>query len=344
MTLSPTDLSAVRAALLTWFDGSGRALPWRVGPEGRRDPYRVWVSELLLQQAQVARGRVYFERFLEAFPTVQALADAPIEAVLKAWEGCGYYARARNLHRAAGVVVQGGMPTTYAGWLALPGVGPYTAAAVASLALGEARAVNDGNVRRVLARIHGEKHPTEPWVQARADELLDPARPGAWNEAVMDLGATVCTPRAPKCPECPVSAWCAAFRSGQPTAYPAPKVRSAVREVRAVALLLGDAHEAVLERREGTLLGGLMGLPTEVVGEGETPPQALARLSARLVAEVRAELGTVTHAMTHRHVTLTVYTGMGGPTPKRVSGEALSRLDHKALELWTRREGSLFGV
>lgn len=125
---------------------------------------------------------------------MQALADAPLADVLKAWEGCGYYARARNLHRAAQVIAQQGFPEAYGGWLALPGVGPYTAAALSSLTLNETRAVNDGNVRRVLARLHAEPQPTPRWVQAQADALLDPARPGAWNEAVMDLGATVCTP------------------------------------------------------------------------------------------------------------------------------------------------------
>lgn len=342
VTLSPADLPAARAALLAWFGRSGRELPWRVGPEGRRDPYRVWVSEVLLQQTQVARGRVYFERFLTAFPTVQALAEAPTDAVLKAWEGCGYYARARNLHRAAGVIVREGLPTTYDGWRALPGVGPYTAAAVASLACGEARAVNDGNVRRVLARLHGERHPAEAWVQARADELLDPMRPGAFNEAVMDLGATVCTPKVPRCGECPLRTWCGAFASADPAAFPAPKVRAAVREVRAVALLLGDARETVLERREGTLLGGLMGLPTEVLRESEMPQNALARLAERLGAAVTGELGTVTHTMTHRHVTLTVYGGSGGPPRSQVSEAALSRLDHKALGLWERRQAGLF--
>ncbi|MEW6421038.1 MAG: A/G-specific adenine glycosylase [Deinococcota bacterium] len=335
-------LSSLRTVLLAWFDRAGRALPWRVGPEGRRDPYRVWVSEVLLQQTQVARGRVYFERFLEAFPTVEALAAAPIEAVLKVWEGCGYYARARNLHQAAGVLAREGMPTTYEGWRALPGVGPYTAAAVASLACGEVRAVNDGNVRRVLARLYGERQPTEAWVQARADELLDPARPGAFNEAVMDLGATVCTPKRPQCGECPLRAWCVAVQSGDPAAFPAPKVRAAVREVRAVALLLGDAREAVLERREGALLGGLMGLPTEELREGESERAALARLAARLGANVAGELGTVTHGMTHRRVTLTVYGGVGGPARTRVAEAALPRLDHKALALWEKRQASLF--
>ena len=334
----------VRAALLAWFDAHARDLPWRAGAEGRRDPYRVWVSEILLQQTQVARGLTYYDRFLAAFPTVQALAAAPEADVLKAWEGCGYYARARNLHRAAKEVAERGFPAAYAGWLALPGVGPYTAAAVSSLTLGEARAVNDGNVRRVLARLWAEKTPTDAWVQARADEVLDPARPGAWNEAVMDLGATVCTPRAPRCPECPLAAHCAAFGSGQPTAYPAPKLRAKVREVEGVALLIGDARAAVLERREGSLLGGLMGLPTEERREDEALQDALSRLAARLDAQVGEPLGTVTHGMTHRRMTLHVYaaTAPHAPQSVSVSAAALSRLDQKALALLEAREGSLF--
>lgn len=344
MLPSPTALPELRAALLTWFDRAGRALPWREGPEGRRDPYRVWVSEVLLQQTQVARGRVYFGRFLAAFPTVETLAHAPEAAVLKAWEGCGYYARARNLHRAASLIVREGWPRDHAGWRALPGVGPYTAAAVASLSLGEARAVNDGNVRRVLARLWGEAQPTEAWVQARADRLLDATRPGAWNEALMDLGATVCTPKAPRCGECPLATWCAALATGDPASFPAPKVRAAVSEVRAVTLLLGNVEAAVLERREGTLLGGLMGPPTEVVTEGEAPGAALARLAARLGVTVTGELGTVTHGMTHRRITLTVYTGQGGPARTPVDSVPLSRLDHKALALWREHEAGLFAV
>ncbi|GGR68903.1 A/G-specific adenine glycosylase [Deinococcus seoulensis] len=331
--LAPVDLSAVRAALLAWFDRTGRTLPWRAGPEGARDPYRVWVAEILLQQTQVARGTVYYDRFLTAFPTVQDLAAAPQEAVLKAWEGCGYYARARNLHRAAQQVAQDGFPGSYDGWLALPGVGPYTAAAVSSLALNEARAVNDGNVRRVLARLHAEAQPTPAWVQARADALLDPARPGAWNEAVMDLGATVCTPAAPRCGACPLQGWCAAFASGAPAAYPAPKVRAAVPDVPVVAVLIGTPQRAALERRAGTLLGGLMGLPAEPLASGETPQAALERLCARLNASPGAFLGTLTHVMTHRRVTLHLYAAQADLPRHVVADEALSRLDQKALAL-----------
>ncbi len=225
-------LTPLRRALLTWFDRHARALPWReVGENGQRDPYRVWISEILLQQTQVARGLIYFENFVAHFPSVQALADAPVEAVLKAWEGCGYYARARNLHKAAQIMAEQGVPRDYEGWLALPGVGPYTAAAISSLAFGEARAVNDGNVRRVLARLCAEAQPTDAWVQAQANALLSPTRPGDWNEAVMDLGATLCTPKTPNCPACPLSSFCAAFKTGEPQSYPAPRKRTPVKAV-----------------------------------------------------------------------------------------------------------------
>ncbi|CAM3347594.1 A/G-specific adenine glycosylase [Deinococcus saxicola] len=334
----------LRAALLSWFDASGRELPWRLGTEGARDAYRVWVAEILLQQTQVARGLHYYDRFLEAFPTVQALAEAPTEAVLKAWEGCGYYARARNLHRAAKVIVQNGFPSDYGGWLALPGVGPYTAAAVASLAFAEGRAVNDGNVRRVLARLYGETKPTDAWVQARADALLSPVRPGAWNEAVMDLGATVCTPKAPRCAECPLSAHCAALASGTPTAFPAPKVRAAVRKVEAVAVLIGDEREAVLERRGGGLLGGLMGLPMLELGPQQTEAAVLEELCARLGACPGELLGQVRHSMTHRQITLHVYAAASALPRQTVADAALSRLDHKALKLLRARQESLFAA
>ena len=338
------DLAGLQRALLGWFDASGRSLPWRVGEEGERDPYRVWVAEILLQQTQVARGRVYYERFLEAFPTVQALAQAPLDAVLKAWEGCGYYARARNLHRAAGLVAQSGSPQDYEGYLALPGVGPYTAAAIASLAHGEARAVSDGNVRRVLARLFAERSPTPAWVQAQADRLLSHARPGAWNEAVMDLGATICTPKTPACPRCPLTAFCAAYARGEPGAYPAPKARAAVRELRGVALLIGDSECAVLEQRQGPLLGGLFGLPLEEVRPGEDERAALTRLAGRLGAEVGPALGTLSHTMTHRQVILSVYRGTGEGTRTKVSEAALSRLDHKALALAREWSAGLFGA
>ncbi|ADV66135.1 A/G-specific adenine glycosylase [Deinococcus maricopensis] len=335
------DTKDLQQALLGWFDAHARTLPWRAGAEGARDPYRVWVSEVLLQQTQVARGLVYFERFLAAFPTVQALADAPEADVLKAWEGCGYYARARNLHRAAKRVAAQGFPASYDAWRALPGVGPYTAAAVSSLTLNEPRAVMDGNVRRVMARLHAERTPTDAWAQARADELLDHARPGAWNEAVMDLGATVCIPKAPRCGACPVSAHCAAFASGQPAQYPAPKVRAEARAVQAVAVLIGDAQRAYLEVRSGRLLGGLMGLPMQEADGGDVPG-ALAALLARLGARDPRPLGVVTHGMTHRHLTVHVYAAHAPHALTDTGAAALARLDQKLLALAEPTQGTLF--
>lgn len=336
-----TDLAALRGALLAWFAQAARALPWRAATP--RDPYRVWVSEVLLQQTQVARGLPYYQRFVERFPGVTALAEADLAVVLKAWEGCGYYARARNLHRAAQVMAREGIPTTHVGWLALPGVGPYTAAAVSSIAFGEARAVVDGNVRRVLARLFAQADPTPAWVQARADALLDPAHPGDWNEALMDLGATVCTPKRPNCGECPLKAHCQAFQSGTPEAYPAPKKRAVVRQVEAVALLVGDGEHAYLERRAGTLLGGLWGLPLEEVGEGGVG-LALDALLERLGAHSPRPLGQVTHTMTHRRFTLHLYAAEAELTRREVAAQALSRLDHKLLALAGEAQPPLFGV
>ena len=327
------DIPALRTALLGWFSAQGRELPWRLTASNRRrDPYRVWVAEVLLQQTQVMRGRVYFERFLMAFPTVQALAEAPQEAVLKAWEGCGYYARARNLHRAAQLMAVQGMPTSYDGWLDLPGVGPYTAAAVASLAYGERRAVLDGNVRRVLSRLYTVLQPTDLWAQQMADALLDPAQPGDWNEAVMDLGATVCIPKVPRCGGCPLASWCAALASGEPGRYPAPKVRAAVREIRGVALLIGTPERLYLEQRGGTLLGGLWGLPLEEVQNGDEHA-ALEWLQRRLAVSGAELVGTVAHTMTHRQLNVSLYQAEGRLPLTPAAQRPLSRLDHKLLAL-----------
>lgn len=328
--MSDTPPTPLQTALLAWFDREARDLPWRHGEEGKRDPYRVWVSEVLLQQTQVSRGLRYYERFLEAFPTVEALAVAPLEAVLKAWEGCGYYARARHLHKAAGIVAKEGFPKTYEGWLTLPGVGVYTAAAIASLSGGEARAVGDGNVRRVLSRLHANKHPTDTWVLTEAQRLLHQKRPAAWNEALMDLGATICTPK-PHCERCPLSEYCAAYKTGIPADFPAPKVRAAVLPVTAVALLIGDGQYAVLEQRKGKLLGGLFGLPMEEVTT--TPEAALSLLCTRLNASQPVMLGTVTHVMTHRRITLHVYRAISDTPRTEVASLPLSKLDTKALAL-----------
>ena len=310
--------SAFRRALPAWFDGARRPMPWReTGADGRRDPYRVWLAEVMLQQTRVDTAIPYFLRFVEAFPTVGDLAAAPLDEVLKLWEGLGYYSRARNLHRAAGAVVAehgGEIPSDPGAFRALPGVGPYTQAAVLSLAFDAPLAVLDGNVIRVLTRALAidadvKAGPTRRALQALADRLLDPTRPGRWNEAVMELGATVCTPRAPACPVCPLRPVCAAAALGTPQAFPvSAKARPVPHYTVAVGLLTdADGRVFVQRRPEDAMLGGLWELPGGKQEPGEPLADACAReLREELGVEVTVgdEVARVAHAYSHFRVTL----------------------------------------
>ena len=324
-------LELLHSELLTWFDAFKRDLPWRK----TKDPYQIWLSEVLLQQTQVSRGLVFFERFLRAFPSVQDLAAAPLEAVLKAWEGAGYYARARNLHRAAQVIAANGMPTTQAGLLELPGVGRYTAGAVASIAFGLPVPVVDGNVRRVLARWLCEPTPTDDWLWAYTEGFLEKTRPGDWNQAIMELGATVCTPKSPSCGSCPVSSQCCAFLQGRVASIPAPKIRAAVKEIKAVALVIGNNGRYLLEQRpKKGLLGGLHGFPLlEIAMDQRATLEELLRhyqikTSARFI-------GVVRHTMTHRQFQIQVYEVQSKmPDLEQPENVALSKLDQKILALF----------
>ena len=220
-----------QGALLAWYRACRRRLPWREAPS----PYRTVVSEFMLQQTQVATVLPYFERWMEALPDFGALAAAPEARVLKLWEGLGYYSRARNLHRLAKAVAAGPLPRTAGAWLELPGVGPYTAAAVASIAFGEARACVDGNVVRILARLtrdataHRDSASASKALAALAQELVNPEFPGDHNQAMMELGATVCSRRSPSCMVCPVADFCAAGKAGDPEAYPRLEARATER-------------------------------------------------------------------------------------------------------------------
>ncbi len=309
---------ALRRALLAWYDAERRELPWR----GTRDPYRILLSEVLLQQTRVAQALPYYRRFLERFPTVGALAAAGEEEVLRIWQGAGYYARARRLRALAEQVVRSGWPKDRAGLLRLPGVGPYTAAAVASIAFGEPVAAVDGNVRRVLARVHAEPEPGPAWLERVAAAWLEPARPGDWNQALMELGARVCTPRNPDCAACPLAAICRGRAA--PERYPAPRKRRARTEER-WALVLRAPGGVVLERRSAGQLAGLWGVP---MGPGAAPPEeALARYRAGAVKAA----GTVSHAFSHRRLVVHVFRGRapkGGVAP---AARPLAELDRKLL-------------
>lgn len=308
----------LRRALLGWYDAHRRVLPWR----GERDPYRVLLSEVLLQQTRVEQARPFYARFLERFPTVEALAAAGEEEVLRVWQGAGYYARARRLHALAGRVARSGWPSSYGGLLELPGVGPYTAAAVASIAFGEPVAAVDGNVRRVLARVHAVEDPKPAWLEQVAGAWLEPERPGDWNQAMMELGARVCTPRDPDCSACPLARLCQG--KAAPERYPRPTRRRAHSEER-WALVLQAVGGVVLERRTGGQLGGLWGVPT---GPGRAPkPGDLARYDAAAVQPV----GMVRHAFTHRRLTVHVYRGRSGWGGHDPATKPLAVLDRKLL-------------
>ena len=305
-----------RKALLAWYQANKRDLPWR----GETDPYKILLSEILLQQTRVDQTIPYYQRFLETFPTLQALGEAELEAVLKVWQGIGYYARARNLHKLAKTT--SALPTSYAELIQLSGIGPYTAAAVASIAFDEPVAAVDGNVRRVVARLEAKENPTTNEVQTKADTLLAKEAPGDWNQAMMELGATVCIPKNPRCEVCPLADFC--LGKTNPVRYPAPKQRKQ-KAVEVVALVLVGQNGVHLEPRSGKILGGLWGVPMEE-GQG-----ALERLEGRFGVEAQP-IGTVQHQFTHRRLTVRVYRAAWNGTEKPQE-RPLSRLDQKILAL-----------
>jgi A/G-specific adenine glycosylase len=249
-TLGPKEIVALRERLLEWFHKYQRDLPWR----RNKDPYRIWLSEIMLQQTRVAAVIPFYERFLEHFPTIRALAAAPEAEVLRLWAGLGYYSRARNLQRAAKAIVEkhgGEFPNSAEDTLALPGIGSYTAAAVLSIAFGGRHAVLDGNVARVIARLdamHGDLREGARWqsLQAAADTLLETEAPSDWNQAMMELGATICTPKSPQCLLCPVAEFCRARRLGLTEVIPEKRKKRATEEVELAAAVFLDAKGRTL--------------------------------------------------------------------------------------------------
>jgi len=268
MTAKPPSVDLRTAALLAWYDRAGRDLPWRV-KSGRAEPYRVWLSEIMLQQTGVEAVKPYFAKFLALWPDVRALAAAEDHAVMTAWAGLGYYARARNLLACARAVaddLDGRFPETEAGLRALPGIGAYTAAAIAAIAFGERAIVIDGNIERVVTRLSAIDTPL-PKAKAEIHAVLDgmvPAdRPGDFAQGLMDLGATICTPRSPSCLLCPLSEACLARARGQPTAFPVKPAKKRRKQLQGLAFVVLDAQARILLRtRAGKgLLAGMAEVP-----------------------------------------------------------------------------------
>jgi A/G-specific adenine glycosylase len=338
-------LADTAGRLLAWYDGARRDLPWR----RRHDPYAVWVSEIMLQQTTVDTVLLYYEGFLARFPDLASLAAASQEQVLAAWSGLGYYRRARNLHAGAQQIAAAGeWPRDATAWRRLPGVGEYTAAAISSMTGGEVVAVLDGNVERVLSRLLAssgdpKRAATRRPLQETAQSLLVPTRPGDSNQALMELGATVCRPRQPRCAECPLAAECAGRASGTPQDYPPPRRRRASETVRRQAFVVAVDERYLLFQRpaEAPRLAGFWELPW-VEGAGGAP--ALERKYGGRWT-VGHSHGRVRHAITHRRFLVDVLAARWQPagpaeaSPWRwcsspeIAALATSSLVAKALDL-----------
>ena len=308
--------SEIAAKLFEWYDAHARVLPWRAAPgSSAPDPYRVWLSEIMLQQTTVAAVRPKFEAFVARWPTVEALAAAPEADLMAAWAGLGYYARARNLHACAkAVVARGSFPDTEAELRTLPGIGAYTAAAIAAIAFGERAVVVDANVARVVARLFALTTPLPvamPDLRAATDTITPDKRAGDFAQAMMDLGSAVCTPRAPRCLACPLAEDCAAYCTGNPEGIPV-KPPKAIKPQRYGTVFWAEQDGKVLlvRRAPRGLLGGMRALPT---GPWADTPPALAE--APFAADWHILPATVTHVFTHFRLELAL-------AVKRVEGQA----------------------
>jgi len=339
------DPAALAHALLAWYDRHRRTLPWRAAPGKPADPYHVWLSEIMLQQTTVATVAGYFDRFVARFPSVWALAAASLDEVLHAWQGLGYYARARNLHACAQTVVrehQGRFPDTEAELAALPGIGAYTAAAIAAIAFDRSAAAVDGNAERVIARLRAIEAPLPAAKALLRDEtrsLVPIRRAGDFAQALMDLGATICTPRAPKCILCPWQGDCRGRALGIAETLPRRRARSERPTRRGVAFWAMRPDGSVLLRRrpESGLLGGMMEVPSTEWREAHTSEAEARRLAPVRASWVRLP-GTVRHSFTHFHLELAV---LSGEAPAGASAEGtwvpLDRLREQALPTVMRK-------
>ena len=323
------------ARLLDWYAENARQLPWR----DRADPYRVWISEVMLQQTRVETVIPYFERWIERFPDIPTLAAVPLQDVLALWEGLGYYSRARNLHRSAQILVtqyDGKLPENPLELRRLPGIGRYTAAAIASIAFGLDEPALDGNIRRVLARLYDLRLPArspdgESRLWEMAAEHLPPGLAGDYNQALMDLGATVCTPRQPDCPNCPLNELCAAYKLGIQEQRPVKEQKLTIPHYTVTAAVIQKSGKVLIAQRPPNgLLGGLWEFPGGKLKPGEDLPAALRReIGEELGVEVDVggSIGVYRHAYTHFRVTLHAFRC-------RLLDEEPRPLEHRAIQ-WT---------
>jgi A/G-specific adenine glycosylase len=306
------DFAAICRKLVRWYERNARDLPWR----RTRDPYAIWISEIMLQQTRVAAVIPYYRRFLERFPSVESLARADETEVLKHWSGLGYYARARNLHKAARqIAAAGSFPRDYEGLRALPGIGDYTAAAIASIASDLPHAVVDGNVRRVLMRIANDAAAD---AQAWADRLLDRKRPGRSNQALMELGALVCVPGDPRCEACPISRECGARREGTQAALPLPRRKPETVRLERTLLIV---------RRRGRIL---LTPSSRVQGFWDLP-------EAFEGARMGKRIGAFRHAILHRQYRFQVFEGLAQTAPRPLRWFGLRGLDEIPLSTTAKK-------
>lgn len=303
-------------ALIGWFQANQEDLPWRQN----RTPYKVWLSEIMLQQTQVSTVIPYYERFLSRFPDIDTLAAAPLDDVLKAWEGLGYYSRACNLHRAAQIVTSelgGEFPHTIEGLRRLPGIGQYTAGAVASLAFGLNTPLLDGNLTRVFTRLFDiaddvAQLQTKRALWNLADQVLPPGKAGIWNEGLMELGRRICAPRSPRCEDCPVARYCMARKRGHQELRPVRqrKPQTPHFDVTAAVIHRPDGHILIAQRPLSGMLGGLWEFPGGKCNPGESLPECLAREIREelgIEIEVGPQIAAIRHAYTHFRITLYAY-------------------------------------
>ena len=345
-------IEPMRQALLTWYRRSGRPLPWRTLWLEKGDPYTVWVSEIMLQQTVIKAVIPVYARFLERFPTLASLASAAEEEVKLAVRGLGYYRRFRFLHAAAQKLVAGGShwPHTFAGWKGLPGIGDYTAAAISSIAFGVAAAVVDGNVERVFCRLLDRREaPNQPHLkrafQQLANQLLDPAAPGDFNQALMELGQTVCTPTTPDCTKCPITAHCLAYQRGSQAQAPAAKIKAAKPLTVALELTIftrGDDVALILRPAQARFLGSSFGFITAMT---QTAPAAVAPAQSCAILDgwqqgpvppwataATRRVGSIRHSITHHRITAAIYTAELSPAQQDALPEGHRWVEADAVE------------